>query len=878
MELLGIILFCVLLAVLILPWVNLVRLYGHRDELHRLHAKIEQLKQDAARTENTKESGATTVTVPPVSVVSQAEPTRPAPPPMPTVARTKGSSVTKSFPQIANESIATPVAATSVAETKVADPEETQDWFSKIAVWVGGVALLMAGFYMVKYSIESGWVTPLVRVCITTGFGVLLAVAGGVIGIQATLVSTKRIGQALSGAGVACLYFAVYAAVHLYHFLGATSGFVGMVVVTLLAVALSLRNGAPIALMGLVGGFLTPLLMQTDSADTVLLYGYLFLLFCGAQFLCMRRGWWGLLLGSLLGVYLWSAFVIFSNWNQPVQSLEGTMLFVIGICAINAIWAVTMKPSACSERVQCTLSAIRMLAWGGGLIQSLALVWLSGFAGVDFSLFAVLSVGALALAVSDEKGFFWAGWLAFVAICAAVLSNSAIIGLSWLLWPLGLFGVFFVVGHWRGLRSAKVVEWRALSMTALLLLAPLLYANRAWVVEWSVWFDGFWLLLAGGCACLLTAAAEQIHRRKASTEIVGEYSAFAVFLIGFGLWTYLPEQFFVHGIAGLWIAGLLYWNVRKLGRMQLMQGVLGGVWSVLMLASVTESVSYFFREPLHGRFDQTGMVVLSWLLGLVALTTSTYFVRKDERIVIIFKWVLGIVSLFTLVATYQWLDESHIPDTWSAAMVEGGLTALLAVLAVLMCRLATRYRKGIVGSYVLSGLVCVRVVLLHLGDSGAEGERFFFNALILQFGVPFVAASMMAWMWASVSQQGARHAHQVDAMLLGFVWSTFLVQDYFGGSRLFEWSASNTEVYTYSVVWLLLAVLYQSIGLWRRQRIIHTGSLVLLLLTIGKVFLVDASELEGIFRVFSFLGLGVALIGIGFFYNKVVFARQQSVD
>ena len=67
---------------------------------------------------------------------------------------------------------------------------------------------------------------------------------------------------------------------------------------------------------------------------------------------------------------------------------------------------------------------------------------------------------------------------------------------------------------------------------------------------------------------------------------------------------------------------------------------------------------------------------------------------------------------------------------------------------------------------------------------------------------------------------------------------------------------------------------YQAIGLWRQQSVIHVGSLVLLLITIGKVFLVDAAELEGLLRVLSFLGLGLALIGIGFFYNKVVFAPQ----
>ena len=125
-------------------------------------------------------------------------------------------------------------------------------------------------------------------------------------------------------------------------------------------------------------------------------------------------------------------------------------------------------------------------------------------------------------------------------------------------------------------------------------------------------------------------------------------------------------------------------------------------------------------------------------------------------------------------------------------------------------------------------------------------------------------------------QQNARAFFQIAAMILGYLWVSFLVQDYFGGERLIPSDPGSVQVYTYSVVWLLLAVAYQSIGLWRNQATIHAGSLVLLLLTVGKVFLVDASALEGIFRVFSFLGLGVALIGIGFFYNKVVFARRQS--
>ena len=46
------------------------------------------------------------------------------------------------------------------------------------------------------------------------------------------------------------------------------------------------------------------------------------------------------------------------------------------------------------------------------------------------------------------------------------------------------------------------------------------------------------------------------------------------------------------------------------------------------------------------------------------------------------------------------------------------------------------------------------------------------------------------------------------------------------------------------------------------------GSLVLMLAAVLKVFLVDASELDGLVRVASFVALGFSLIGIGWFYTR----------
>jgi len=843
MEMLGLLLVLGLIVTLILPWVNLGRISSTRSELDRLKRELWELQNQKDAESVTKANSEIrdpgNAALPSCTASDKSEPEPSAQPSAPT------------------------------------DP---QDWFSKIAVWVGGIALLMAGFYMIKYSIDSGWLTPAVRIWLTTGFGTLLCGAGFVIGIKSAMVANERIGQALSGAGIACLYFAAYAAVHLYSFLSPGQGFAAMLTVTVLAVALSLKNGAPIAMMGLVGGFLTPWLMSTGSNDTVMLFSYLFLLFCGAQFLCVCRGWWVILLGSLVGAYLWSAVVIVGSLGGSYDSLEGTLIFVMGICLVNAVWAFLAKQDALDETATRLLTTIRLMTWGGGLVQGLILVLIGGFAAVDMALFSLLSVGALVLAVLKEDDFIWAAWLALTAVAAAALSNTDTALWGWLITPLGLMGLFFAVGHWRGLSSGRALTWRSLSVAAALLVVPLLYLNREYIVSVSIPVNSsVWLWMAAAWAGLLALAGEHLYRRESDVEVAGEYSAFAVFLLGFGLCTYVPEIYLAHSAAGLLIGAALYWKQRVFGRSTLVVSVLGLAWGALMFFHASDACAYFFRQEVYNAPQQDGLAIIAWGLGLIGAGTVFGCFRQvwSEESRKVVTWVLGLVGLLSFVATYQWLDQNHMPKAWQSTAVEGGLTALLALVAVVFVYLARKWSECYLASMIVAGLVGLRVAMLHLGDTGAEGESFFLNALLLQFGIPFMAAFALAWESGEGGFERLRRVYQLAAMLLGFIWATFLVQDYYGGSELFGGHNSSTEIYTYSVVWLLLAVAYQAIGLWRNQSAIHVGSLILLLITIGKVFLVDASELEGLFRVLSFLGLGLALIGIGFFYNKVVFARRE---
>jgi uncharacterized membrane protein len=89
---------------------------------------------------------------------------------------------------------------------------------------------------------------------------------------------------------------------------------------------------------------------------------------------------------------------------------------------------------------------------------------------------------------------------------------------------------------------------------------------------------------------------------------------------------------------------------------------------------------------------------------------------------------------------------------------------------------------------------------------------------------------------------------------------------------------SDVEQYTYSAVLLIYGVLLLAAGFALRSQPARLASAAVVALTIAKVFLVDMSDLTGIFRALSFIGLGAVLVGIGWLYQRMLFpARGKAI-
>jgi hypothetical protein len=76
------------------------------------------------------------------------------------------------------------------------------------------------------------------------------------------------------------------------------------------------------------------------------------------------------------------------------------------------------------------------------------------------------------------------------------------------------------------------------------------------------------------------------------------------------------------------------------------------------------------------------------------------------------------------------------------------------------------------------------------------------------------------------------------------------------------------EQFSYSVWAMVFGATLLALGFWRRSAFLRWQALLLLTLSIAKVFVVDVSELSQGYRIVSFLGLGALLLAISFAYQR----------
>jgi uncharacterized membrane protein len=160
----------------------------------------------------------------------------------------------------------------------------------KLLAWIGGLAAFLAVAFFVKYSFDNNLISPEVRMALGFTAGLGLLVGGVVMSREEYAV----LAHTLCGTGVVILYAVTFACHSIYHFefFGMIPTFLLMVLITTTAFFLAVRlNAMVVAILGMLGGFLTPILLSTGVDNPFGLFGYIAILNAGLILVAINRRW-----------------------------------------------------------------------------------------------------------------------------------------------------------------------------------------------------------------------------------------------------------------------------------------------------------------------------------------------------------------------------------------------------------------------------------------------------------------------------------------------------------------------------------------------------------------------------------------------------------
>jgi uncharacterized membrane protein len=272
-----------------------------------------------------------------------------------------------------------------------------------------------------------------------------------------------------------------------------------------------------------------------------------------------------------------------------------------------------------------------------------------------------------------------------------------------------------------------------------------------------------------------------------------------------------------------------------------------------------------------------GMPALSFWLGgyLLRRRGDDVPTRMVESAAILFTVLLAVLEIRHIVNGGDiYNDEASLAEL--ALQVCVGLAMTIGLEHI---RVRTASIVHDVGALVIGGVTLAAIVfgLLLIDNPLITAESVggaWLNLVLLGYGMPAVLAIGLALTARTTRPIVYRGIAAGTAVMLALAYLTLQVSRLYHGPVLTEGPFSNAEQYTYSAVWLAFGVVLLLAGLLLPSKPARLASAAVILLTIGKVFLIDMSDLTGIWCALSFIVLGLVLVGIGLLYQRLLFAAR----
>ncbi|MBL0924427.1 MAG: DUF2339 domain-containing protein [Sphingomonadaceae bacterium] len=745
----------------------------------------------------------------------------------------------------------------------------------KLPIWIGGISLVFAGFFLVRYTIEAGLFGPGARSVTATIFA-LAMIAMSELGGKLPKVGTSfsadpRIGQSLAGAGVAILYGTLYMAAEIYGLISVGAAFILVILTTAIAFALSLRHGPPVALMGLVGGFAAPWVAGMGASDLPTLLLYLAVFIAALFGLAVWRRWLWLLVLASGGGLAWSLAML-ATANSNLGLLGG----FIAITGGGALLATKRLDQNSGIWVQLARYAPLALAF----VQLTLLLPKMDFSATAWLFYFALSILAIALAWRDRA--------LLPLVAGALLLAMGPLGLAWeavgalrtdIFMTAVITALFGGAGHIRARRSVDAsTAWAIIGIAA----PVLCWFTASFASTGDA--DRLWALLAIMAASPAAWTAWEWHRKGRDPALQPWATIAAALLLWMAAILLLDEEWAASytALVALAVAAWARVTVGKwerrvgwvpLGSAMILTFAMSWRFTHAIGASLSGTGAFYNLLPPVGEALRTTLVP-AILIGVLA-RRSLFASGRRTRALVLFVGGAGLVAFLWLLAK----QPAHIvspSDFIRLGFTERAIItqALFAIgwLCFAEARKRPEWSSLKFTAWILSAIALYRVIwfdlFIHnpLFDPQAVGPVPVANLLTLHL------ALVALWLWLMAREVPQRLVLPSKALGLGAMIVAVLatIRQTVQGNLVSGAYVGIGENYLYSAGLLVLAVSWLALGIKRKTKLLRVAGLSLLTAITLKVFLIDAAALTGILRILSFLGLGIALIGIGWAYGRLM--------
>ena len=851
----------------------------------------------------------------------------------------------------------------------------------KLFAWLGGVAMFFGVIFFVKYAFENNLIPPPVRIALgfVTGTGLLI---GGLLAHR--LERYRVLAQAFLATGVLILYGVSFAAHAIYHFaaFGTLPTFGLMALITFAAFLIAVRlNALVVAVLGMLGGFLTPVLLATGQDAVFGLFGYIALLDIGLLAVSRHGRWRFLTLAAALGTVLmqmgwYHKFFVIGRYYEDSKTLipMGILLFFI-VLFLAGGWLGRRRPGRLTAGAVLGLAAVAMLfaalmlgfgqvaaryglLYGFMLLVNLAVIAVVMFrpqlglaqlvaAGLTFLHLAAWTNGYLTAANLPGALALYLIFGALHAVVPVILfrrmpASVAMIPLKAGPWfaPLVLVMMLMPV---MSLAPVPLLVWLGILVANLLVIAlaaatgavmPVLASLALTMLVAALWLfrvpthvDSLmpFLGVITGFSAIFSVAGRWLLRK---TAVGGTHQISAAALLPVASAT-LPFALLVMALSRLPVAN----PSPVFGVALLMTALLAGLAILgkqgpLVLAALGGTLAVESVWHLHHFQPASPTVALSWYLGFYGLFLALPFIFRKALAGESAPWIASALSgvghfllvhdlvkrafpnsmmglvplafaipallgLFAIIRKFPGMDEKQRSRVaWFGGVALFFITLIFPIQfsrqwitvswAIEGALLLWLFRRVAHPGLQLTGLALLAISFIRLTLNPAVFTDYprsgtaILNWHLYAYGLVAVAQfaggnwfTDPAGQWKTLQPQGLLYAF---GGILLFLLLNIEIADYFTapGDRCiaFKFGGNFARDMTYSIAWGLFSLGLLGIGFWKGSKYARYAAVLLLVVTLLKVFLHDLAAIQNIFRIGALVGVAVIAFIASFLYQR----------